>query len=612
MLRSALIICLFLTLNPALAASEESSKVDVEAKQLFKQHCSTCHNLQADMRTPNQFQLAAYNPLVILKSLQSGKMQPQGAALSEQQKRTLVEGLTRKKIEHFVIAEAAYCETRKAPVTNDSAVHWAGWGGNAAANGFNHSDHISPTDVQNLELSWSFAFPGTNQARSQPAVIGETLYVGSAEGAVYALNATSGCIYWRINTTSAVRGAIEVGKVNNNTSIFFTARDTQTYAVNPASGEIIWQRAVRYESFSSVTGTPAYDDGKLFIPISSSELGPSRNPEYHCCTSSGGVVAVNANTGDGIWHMRVTGKPAVEVGKNPTGKIFAPSGAPVWASPTIDHKRGLLYIGTGENYTRPTTHTSDAILALSLATGETVWSYQATANDAWHAGCQNMPDNPPCDAPGPDLDFGMSPILATLKNGKDILLAGQKSAVVYAFDPDENGKLLWKTRVGKGSALGGIHWGMATDNQYVYVTNADRAAIINDVNPDEPMAPGTYALALESGKVIWSQASPQPICASNNFRCSNANSSAPSVLPGVVFSGDLKGLISAYATQTGELLWSYNTDQSFESVNRVPGKGGAIDGPGPTIANGMIYVNSGYGLFGQIAGNVLLAFKVKD
>jgi polyvinyl alcohol dehydrogenase (cytochrome) len=186
-------------------------------------------------------------------------------------------------------------------------------------------------------------------------------------------------------------------------------------------------------------------------------------------------------------------------------------------------------------------------------------------------------------------------ILRTLPNGKQILIAGQKSGIVYGMDPDDKGKILWQTRVGKGSALGGIEWGHAADDKNTYAAVSDRFGA--------GATPGIYALELATGKLVWSV--PAPKVGGNG-----AQSAAVAVIPGAVFSGALNGHFRAYSTSTGEIIWDFETAKEFQTVNGVPAKGGSIDGPGPVIANGMVYTNSGYGLFGGIGGHVLLAFSV--
>ena len=200
-------------------------------------------------------------------------------------------------------------------------------------------------------------------------------------------------------------------------------------------------------------------------------------------------------------------------------------------------------------------------------------------------------------------------MLVTRSDGKEILVAGQKSGVVWALDPDNEGALLWSTAVGKGSALGGIHWGMATDGRYAYTPNSDRRAVIVDVNPERELSPGLFALDLMTGEVVWSVPLPAEACAGKG-RCFSNNSAGATVIDGVVFAGGLDGVIRAHSTADGQVIWEFDTTQPVETVGDVPGRGGAIDGPGPVVAAGMLFVNSGYGTFGQMPGNLLLAFGV--
>ena len=336
------------------------------------------------------------------------------------------------------------------------------------------------------------------------------------------------------------------------------------------------------------------------------------DPRYECCTASGAVAALDAGTGAVLWFHRVIPGDPQESGKNEIGtRLWAPSGAPVWSSPTVDAARGRIYAGTGQNYTRPATGTSDAIVALDIETGELAWSFQAMAGDAWNLACQLRPHGRTCpDPPGPDHDFGMSPMLVARPDGKEILVAGQKSGTVWALDPDDDGAVLWSTQVGKGGALGGIHWGMATDGRYAYAPVSDRRVIYVDVNPDRDPAPGLHALDLMTGEIVWSAPPPDDACEGKQS-CLLANSAGVAAIPGVVFAGGLDGHIRAYAADDGRILWDFDTTDVTETSNGVPGRGGAIDGPGPVIAGGMLFTNSGYSLFRQMPGNLLLAFGLR-
>jgi polyvinyl alcohol dehydrogenase (cytochrome) len=354
------------------------------------------------------------------------------------------------------------------------------------------------------------------------------------------------------------------------------------------------------------TGTVAVYGGKVFVPVSSVEVAVAADSSYDCCTSSGAVAALDAKTGNALWYHRVITDSAKAQGKKKNGKPFyGPSGAPVWCSPTIDAKRNLLYIGTGENYSLPATNTSDAIQAIDMNTGKLVWNFQATREDAWNIACPviiNCPGNK-----GRDLDFGMAPILLTGADGKERLLAGQKAGVIYALDPAK-GTLIWKTRIGKGGMLGGIHWGMAADGKNVYAANADNKLALNPDDPSVKASPGIFAIDVVSGKIAWYAPAP-PVDGKESYL--GANSSAPVVTEGVVFAGSNDGHIRAYSANDGHILWDYNTIHKYQTVNGLEGNGGSIDGPAPVISNGMLFVNSGYAQFGEKPGNVLLAFKIK-
>ena len=596
-----------------------------EGQKLFEQHCASCHGFQTDGRIPTRFAMTRMNPVAVMAAMTSGSMRVQASMLDAEQKQTLAEALTGKLLSELVMPAAAFCESNSAPVFKESRVYSSGWGGNMQSTGYVDVDTggVSKANLQELELAWAFAFPGASQARSQPAVLDDVLYFGGAEGSITALDASTGCIYWRKDTAASVRGALTLKRGSAGFVVYAVSSNAEVFALDARTGSEIWRQQVGFHTFHSVTGSPAVHEDKLFIPISSIEVGVARMPNHECCTSSGGVVAVDAESGEILWQMRSTLRPAEKVGTSAGKSVYAPSGAPIWASPTIDAKRNLLYVGTGENYSRPATFTSDAVLALNMDTGEVVWSFQATPDDAWHSGCGLMPDYAPCDDPGPDFDFGMSPILTTLPNGKEALIIGQKSAVVFALNPDSGGEVLWQTRIGKGSALGGIHWGMAVDDKHVYAPNADRLAIIRDVNPDVMPAPGVYALDLVSGEIRWQTPTPGPSCVPDTSLtqeeqrralrgCITANSSSATVTDGLVFAGDLYGKFRAYDADTGKILWEFDTDREFDARNQIPAKGGSIDGPGPVIANGKVIVNSGYGSFGQRPGNVLLAFRVKS
>ncbi len=611
LLCTTLVVFGFVPLLPTAAVAQE----DHPGALVAAEYCVDCHGGDESERAPDPFMLAAMSPRAIVAALVDGPMRAEGAELSQEERIAVAEYIARRSYTETSMPESGFCSDAGAGPLDMGAVSWMGFGGNLEGTGFQGAARagLTAADVPELELQWAFAFPDAYEARSKPTVIGDVVLVGSQLGEVIALDASSGCVRWVFEADSGIRGAVLVDEVDGRSVAYFMDFRTNAYALDVAEGSVLWKTLVGWHPASSNTGSPVLHDGKLIVPISSMEVVVAGNPEYECCTASGAVAALDQRTGDVVWYHRVIEDNPVEAGTNPAGtQLWAPSGAPVWSSPTVDAERGLVYVGTGESYTRPASPASDAILAVDVETGELVWSFQATAEDAFNMACTTPTNRENCPAPpGPDVDFGMAPMLVTTEDGADVLIAGQKSGTVWALDPDAEGRVLWSTTVGKGGALGGIHWGMASDGSLAYAANSDRGAVIVDVHPDQEPAPGLFALDVLSGDVVWSALAPEGACG-DTPGCFAANSAAPTVIEGVVFAGGLDGVIRAHSTEDGTVLWQYDTVREFETANGVPGRGGAIDGPGPVVADGRLFVNSGYGTFGQMPGNVLLAFGVAN
>jgi polyvinyl alcohol dehydrogenase (cytochrome) len=575
-------------------------------KRIFYATCYSCHKDTIGNVAPGYSVMSAMTPRAVLASMDNGKMRQQAAMLSPEERKAVAEWLTNSELKATVLPKEAYTPFS---FREDSqpVFDYSGWGGDIAGTGFRSKEQagISLSNINSLQLKWAFAFPDATIVRSKPAIAGDWLIVGSQFGDLFAINRKTGKAGWHFTASAAIRGAIVIQRQKKSITAFFADFSTNVYAIDVKTGKQLWYKRAGIDAQSATTGSVAVYGGKVFVPITSTEVGAAMNGDYNCCFSTGGVVALDAITGKQIWQHRVIVEAAKETGKKKNGKSFyGPSGAPVWCSPTIDTKRGLLYIGTGENYTYPTTNTSDAIQALDLKTGKLIWNFQATEGDAYNTACPVFINCP--EKSGPDFDFGMAPMLVKRKDGKDILVAGQKSGVVYALSPSE-GKLIWQTRIGKGGKLGGIHWGMATDGENVYATNADNIIAIDKSDSTRKASPGIYALDLITGKVIWE--TPAQGCTGKKD-CLPFNSAAPAVIPGVVFAGSLDGHMRGYATKDGKILWDFDTAKGYDIINGIKAKGGAIDGPAPVIADGMLFVNSGYGMFGQMGGNVLLAFAV--
>ena len=494
-----------------------------------------------------------------------------------------------------------------------SAPRWNGWGAGPGQHRFQPAAMagLSAADVPRLKLKWAFGFPEAAQAFAQPAVAGGRVFVGSANGTVYALNTETGCQYWAFKADAGVRTAVSVGRAASDRGrwlAYFGDRAANIYAVDAETGALVWKRGVGDHKAAIVTGAPTLADGTLYVGTSSSEEVLGANGHYECCTFRGSVSALNAATGQVRWQSHVIAEEPRPVRKNTLGvQLWGPSGAGIWSAPTVDVERGAVYVTTGDSYSDPAAATSDAFVAFDLRTGTLLWSRQATAGDAFTVDCDfpkegrtNCPD-----ANGPDHDFGSSAMLVRLRNGGRALIAGQKSGVVHAVDPDRGGAIRWQKAVGKGSRLGGIQWGTAYDGSRIYVA-------VSDIFTPPPMQPnpeagGLFALDPETGAILWH--TPHPGCGGRPG-CSPAQSAAVTAIPGVVFSGGLDGHLRAYAARDGAIVWDVDTAREYDSVNGVPAHGGSLDGPGPVVAGGTLFVNSGYAFIAGRPGNVLLAFAV--
>ena len=584
---------------------------------LYERNCASCHETGVN-RAPNREAFRAMPAERVLASMETGSMITMANNRTAGERRAIAEFLTRKSLTTPFVstpAQKAMCQGAPAAFNRSSGPQWTGWGLNTSNTRFQENPGIAARDVARLKVKWAFAFPGDMQSYSQVTLAGGRLFVGSWGGKVYSLDAARGCIHWFFDAGQGVRSAVSVGSIRTPAgtidAAFFGDGAANVFALNAATGQLIWKVDVEDFPVGRVSGSPTLHNGRLYVPIASGEEGAGASPTYECCRFRGSIVALDAATGTQVWKTYLVDEPK-PTKKNAIGtQLWGPSGVPVWASPAIDEKLNALYITTGNNYTDPTTTLSDAFVALDMASGKILWSVQMTEKDAYTAACR-LPDKTNCaESNGPDLDFGASPILVTLPNGRRALVAGQKSGIVHAIDPDERGKVLWQTRIGQGGTMGGVQWGSAADRATLYAGLSDIGRVMltysNSTDADPKRGGGMFALNLADGRILWS--TPPPGCG-NRQRCSPAQSQAVSAIPGIAFSGSVDGHIRAYSATDGKIVWDFNTIREYETVNGVEGRGGSLDGPGPAVGGGMIYVNSGYPTAGGMPGNVIIAFSV--
>lgn len=589
-------------------------RVNHPGNALYEQHCATCHDGTVP-RAPHFSWLEMMSPEAIYSSLTDGIMRSEAGQLSGDERLLITEYLTRRRIgsaDQLARIPPPMCEDPS--IIASSPVPTVNWGHDT--NRFSPADvsALRAEDVKRFSLQWSYVYPDAFRARSQPGIAFGTLYTGSQDGTVYAFDLETGCVKWTFVASAEVRtGIVLVDQFEDAPPLaFFGDILTGLYSVNALTGELVWSLKADEHPSATLTGTPAWHEGTLFVPVSSLEVIPAADPQYACCTFRGSLLAVDGANGKILWrHFTIPNEP-VEVGTTSVGtRILAPSGAPTWASPTVDAKRGVVYIGTGENYSSPADGNSDAILAIDIETGERIWTRQSTAGDAWNVACM-MENNPNCPVEdGPDFDHGSSILLVTSTEGKDLLIAGHKDGSVFGLDPDRKGALLWRTSVGRGSIQGGVHFGLASAEGKIYVPINDMNNTYNGDYLDPELArPGVHALAIDDGELIWSHVQ-ENVCYPEHKFCDPGVSAPVTAMPGAVIAGHLDGVIRIYEGASGDVLWQYDTRVAHLGVNGLTGYGGSMSGAGPAVVDGYMVVNSGYGLYNHEKGNVLLVFAAR-
>ena len=590
------------------------AKAQQDGAALYTTYCAQCHEGgDAQSRAPARGAMQAMSFDHVLGTLTSGSMMAMAKDRNDAERRSIASFVTGKTATAAFADAEGRCTQKAAgfPQPIDGP-RWNGWGVDVSNSRFQPADMAGLTaeQVPRLRLKWAYAFPGASLSFAPPTIVGGLLFIGGTDRKVHALDARSGCTLWTLAIDAAVRAAITFAPLpgSDQFAIFFGDLRANAYAVNALTGALIWKTKVEEHAAARITGAPALHAGVLYVPVSSIEEASGSQASYECCTFRGSVVALEAATGKPVWQAYTIPEPPRATSKNARGtQLFGPSGAAIWSAPTIDPKRNAIYVATSNSYSNPPAATADAILAFDLATGKLQWQQQATPKDAFIVACFTADKTNCPEEPGPDHDFGQSPILVTLRDNRRLLAIAQKSGVVHAFDPDDGGKILWQARVGKGGSLGGSEWGSAADQDRIYVANSDVRFMRDGTRRLDPtQGGGLFGLELATGKVAMEV---PPVACGDRPQCSPALSAAVSLIPGVVFSGGVSGFLRAYATD-GRLLWEFDTARDYKAVNGVPAHGGAIDGPGPVIAGGMLYTNSGYGQWSGVAGNVLLAFEV--
>ena len=587
---------------PAGSSNAQTTKGAV----IFEQHCASCHgNPSAATPAPDVLSLWKMTSEAIYAAL--GKAPHTSlTGVTDSDLREVAFYLGRRRVDIAKITDAKLilnpCPGNSPIGDLSSKPLWNGWGNDVSNARFQTAKGagLSANQVPNLKLKWAFGFPGAEEVYGQPTVAGGRVFIGVDTGAIYSLDAESGCVYWSYQADAGVRTAISIGPVKGKGAakygVYFGDIRANVYMLDASTGKEIWKVKAEDHPVAKVTGAPMLYEDRVYVPVSSQEeRSAGWSTVYPCCTFRGSVVALDASNGHTIWKTYTVLDPPKPTTKNSNGvQQYGPNGGAVWNTPTIDVKNHAIYIGTGDAYTKPVSKNTDAIMALDMKTGKIMWSIQDTEEDAWLSGCGGEIKSENCLSPaeiGPDYDFGASPILRTLPNGHRILVAGQKSGMVWGHDPDREGTVVWKAQLVKKLALGMITFGGAADDQNAYFGLRTG---------------GVAAVRMDTGEQKWfTPIAPTP------GPGPKGETAAITAIPGAIFSGGWDGVLRAFSTEDGHLLWEYNTIRDYETVNHVPAKGGSMAAPGPTVAGGMVFVGSGYVFTSGTPGNALLVFAAQ-
>ena len=594
----------------ATAGAAESGAKRPDGAQTWAKFCAACHD-QAAPRIPPRDALTRLSPQRIMRTLDFGLMMSVAYPMRREEREAVAAYIGRGK-DDIAPPASALCKPDTRIMSRASKAAWTGWG--PAADNARFQDAaaagLDGSRIGNLKLKWSFGFPGDVIAFAAPTVLRGTLFVGSAGGMVQALDARTGCIHWSYQAAGPVRNPPTVTQDAGRTLLLFTDQVGGVYSLDAATGRQVWKTRVETHEATRLTGAIAVHDGLAFVPAASWEESRAVDPAYPCCTFRGSLSALHVHDGKVAWKAWMVPEPRQTHVTTAGTKRYGPSGVGLWSAPAVDASRGLVYVGTGNDYTHPNTPLSDAVVAIEMKTGHIAWSRQISPKDVFNAQCARGGDKD-C---GPDHDFAAPILFIHAPGGRELLIAGQKSGVVSALDPAAQGKVLWQTRVGVGSSSGGVQWGMASDGERVYAAVADAvrnggdqgSLQIGNANFDPVKGGGLTALDVLTGAKVWFAASTP--CTPPREGCSPAQPGAVSVIPGAVISGSMDGHLRAFSTADGRKLWDVNTQQRYTTLNGVEAQGGSLDGAGAVVVDGMLYITSGYPRLGGAPGNVLLAF----
>ncbi|TDI62680.1 MAG: pyrrolo-quinoline quinone [Alphaproteobacteria bacterium] len=600
--------------DPPTEPPTETIESPHPGQAIYEGTCATCHD-DVMPRTPHVALLEKMTPDAVYKAMTQGMMTAQSSDLSDDDKRAVAEYLTQSKIgENQAGANIPLCTVEAFDPTIQP--HVRDWGMDYARTRYQSLENagLGDTAMENLEVAWTIALPHTMQMRSQPGFAGGLMLFGSQDGTVYGLDAKTGCQHWTFSAFSEVRTGVAVSSweaddASPTPMAVFGDHVGNFYGLNAITGKQIWRARPHDHPHAKISGTPRIIGDRVIVTIASHEDSSAADPDYPCCTFRGAVAMLDLKTGETIWISYTIPDEAKLQGTSSVGtKQYGSAGASVWNTASIDLKRSQIYVGTGNNYASPGSGTSDSVLALDLDTGAIKWVYQGTSNDRWNTACMAGIRGPNCpENEGPDFDMGAGTLITTDKNGRDVVVSGQKSSTAHGIDPD-TGIGIWRNTLGRGGIQGGIHFGLAAHDGVAYIPNSDMIYDGDAAVYTVAARPGLFALDIANGDIIWAWEPTEDTCQGRQF-CDPGVAAPPTIFGDYVMANALDGWVRVHNRHTGEIVWSMDTTQAMTGINGVEGHGGSMNGAGPVAYDGQIYIMSGYAYAGHMAGNLLIVLK---
>lgn len=597
-----------------LAAPVEAEKpvgklLSPSAEKFYAKRCATCHDV-ATGRTPPRSALAFVPPAVIDRALSSGSMKPMAAGMSAEEIHDLavhLSGLPDRPPQADPPACPSQSERTVQTLADEDPTGWPSTSRDDENTRYQPFPGLSREDVPKLQLAWTLGIPGG--ASGPPIISAGRLFISSGSGRILALDAHKGCTLWSVTHNRIVR-TLALGSTQETSAgplLFFADDLGRAHAIDAVTGKSRWTSQVEEHPLNRATAAPKIHGGRVYVAMSSIEDPLTHDPSYACCTSRGSVTALDTNTGKILWKQHTVSKaPVLVAGVAGTASArHGPAGGSVYTPVAIDTRRGAVYASTAEAYTADESPGAYSVIAFDMKTGDRLWEKQFLPGpEVREKACVGL-DETDCRNL---FSMGTSVVVhrsSGSDGSKDLLVVGQKWGFVYALDPNREGEVVWKRRVARGGALGGVMYGLADDGDALYIP-------VSDLYVEPPHRPGDLvALDPIDGKVRWRARQPEPVCSwGNDESCVGAQSAAPTVIPGVVFASAWDGFIRAHSSETGELIWEFDTGRTFDAINGKA-KGGQIAAYPTQVVDGHVYVTSGASSQAR-PGNALLVFEVAN